>query len=365
MNARFVGGPLNDQTFDHNQINAVANIIPVFPESGNRSFLLMPPLAECERILRGELSKEQAQGPLHPYERAFLPGGEVEFRDASGGAFDEAMQSRDQPLSAEAQARKQLFAQFADQFIEQLRRDEITGASEVSIVYRYVDQHGNALDSSPTSITPQTSVRFPGDVEGARRFASAAHLDALIGNINSLVRNAPTGILSFPEYPGVAVQIQSFELKIVQPSTLPAFNEEGDLPPGVHRATLSDALERFGQGSVQRCVVADRLNRIYQLAASTGQLVRFVVFGSFVTAKTEPNDVDIVLLMEDTFDLASVTGEAASVFQHMEADAHLGASVFWTKRSGAIGGEQAMIEYWQARREGGRRGIVEIVGEGS
>jgi hypothetical protein len=151
----------------------------------------------------------------------------------------------------------------------------------------------------------------------------------------------------------------------VQPSTLPAFNEEEDLPPGVHRATLSHVLERFGGGSVQRCAVADRLNRIYHLVASTGQLARFIVFGSFVTAEPEPNDVDIVLLMEDTFDLASVTGEAALVFQHMEADAHFGASVFWAKRSGAIGGEQAMIEYWQARREGGLRGIVEIVGEGS
>ncbi len=151
----------------------------------------------------------------------------------------------------------------------------------------------------------------------------------------------------------------------MQPSTLPAFNEDEDLPPGVHRATLSHVLERFGRGSVQRCAVADRLNRIYHLAASTGQLARFIVFGSFVTAKPEPNDVDIVLLMDDAFDLASVTGEAALVFQHMEADAHFGASVFWARRSGAIGGEEAMIEYWQARREGGRRGIVEIVGEGS
>jgi len=115
----------------------------------------------------------------------------------------------------------------------------------------------------------------------------------------------------------------------------------------------------------QRCAVADRLNRIYHLAFSTGQLARFVVFGSFVTTKSSPNDVDVILLMEDTFDLASVTGEPALVFQHMEADAHFGASVFWTKRSGALGGEQAMIEYWQARREGGRRGIVEIVEEGS
>jgi hypothetical protein len=129
----------------------------------------------------------------------------------------------------------------------------------------------------------------------------------------------------------------------------------------VHLATLNDALERFGKGSIQRQAVADRLGRIYQLVASTGQLARFVVFGSFVTDKAEPNDVDIVLIMEDTFDLASVTREAVLVFQHMEADTHLGASVFWCKRSGALGGEQAMIEYWQARREGGRRGIIEIV----
>ena len=60
-----------------------------------------------------------------------------------------------------------------------------------------------------------------------------------------------------------------------------------------------------------------------------------------------------------------VTGEAALVFQHLEADARFGASVFWTRRSGAIGGEQAMVEYWQVRREGGRRGIIEIVTEGS
>ena len=142
---------------------------------------------------------------------------------------------------------------------------------------------------------------------------------------------------------------------------LPAFNTEGDLPPGVYCATLAEVLERFGQGSLQRCAVSDRLNRLYQLASSTERLARFIVFGSFITAKEEPNDVDVMLLMEDAFDLASVTGEAALVFQHFEADAHFGASVFWTRRSGALGGEQAIVEFWQVRREGGQRGIVEIV----
>lgn len=146
---------------------------------------------------------------------------------------------------------------------------------------------------------------------------------------------------------------------------LPEFNDEGDLPPGVYRATLAEVIDRFGGGSVQRRAVAERLDRIYHLAASTQQAIRFVVFGSFVTAKAEPNDVDVVLIMEDTFDLASAPTEAAVLFEHMDADARLGASIFWTKRSGAIGGEQAMVEYWQARRDGGRRGIIEIVPEAS
>jgi hypothetical protein len=70
---------------------------------------------------------------------------------------------------------------------------------------------------------------------------------------------------------------------------LPDFNSEGDLSPGVYRATLAEVLQRFGQGSVQRSAVADRQNRLCSLAISTGQLARFAVFGSVVTAKPDPD----------------------------------------------------------------------------
>ena len=79
--------------------------------------------------------------------------------------------------------------------------------------------------------------------------------------------------------------------------TLPEFNSLGDLPEGVHRATLDETLARFGQGSLQRQLVTGRLSRVYELARKTGNLERFVVFGSYVTAKPDPNDVDIILVM--------------------------------------------------------------------
>lgn len=83
---------------------------------------------------------------------------------------------------------------------------------------------------------------------------------------------------------------------------LPPFTASGDLPAGIHRATLREMLDRFGTGSPKRKVRALWLERIYRLASKTGHLARLVVFGSFVTAKPEPNDVDVFMLMEDTFD---------------------------------------------------------------
>jgi hypothetical protein len=55
---------------------------------------------------------------------------------------------------------------------------------------------------------------------------------------------------------------------------LPPLTEIGDLPLGVHRASLREVRDRFGTGSRQRMAVADRLDRIYQLAHGTGHLVR-------------------------------------------------------------------------------------------
>src|SRR5262245_56199303 len=125
---------------------------------------------------------------------------------------------------------------------------------------------------------------------------------------------------------------------------LPPFNAEGDLPPGVHPATLTDVVRRFGKGSTERRRLARRLKRLHELAKSTGCLARFVVFGSFVTSRPAPRDLDIVLLMDESFDLGAVTGEAAILFHHQEADAHFGASIFWARRASAIGGEDAMID---------------------
>ena len=61
--------------------------------------------------------------------------------------------------------------------------------------------------------------------------------------------------------------------------------------------------------------------------------------------------------------VCTLQGESVLLFDHTAADVHFGTSVFWVRRLATLGGEQSMVEYWQAKRGGGQRGIIEIVEE--
>ena len=97
-----------------------------------------------------------------------------------------------------------------------------------------------------------------------------------------------------------------------------------------------------------------------ELASKTGHLARMIVFGSFVTAKEEPHDVDLFLVFDEAFDAVQCDGETLLMLDHAAADSHFGASVFWIRRPAAFGGEQASLEFWQRKRTPGLRGIVEL-----
>jgi hypothetical protein len=120
-------------------------------------------------------------------------------------------------------------------------------------------------------------------------------------------------------------------------------------------------MEHFGPGTPQRHIMARRLEHIYTLAVGTGHLARFIIFGSFVTNKAVPGDVDIFLLMEDTFDVSQLSGETALIFDHVTTQNYEGASIFWIRRLAALEGEEATVSYWQLKRDGTKRGIVEII----
>jgi hypothetical protein len=142
---------------------------------------------------------------------------------------------------------------------------------------------------------------------------------------------------------------------------LPSLTHEGDLPAGVHSATLSDLAQRFGTGSVARSRALFRLSHVHELAQRTGKLQHFYVFGSFVSAAPEPRDIDVALVMSADFRLADAPRECRTLFSHADAQARYGASIFWV-RAGMLS-DAALADFldaWQTKRDGRRRGIVEI-----
>ena len=86
-----------------------------------------------------------------------------------------------------------------------------------------------------------------------------------------------------------------------------------------------------------------------------------VAFAQGYRKENIPNDVDVILVMQDDFRLATCLAESLVLFDHSRADAELGASVFWV-RPGMLFGEplEQFLAHWERKRDGSRRGIVEI-----
>jgi len=138
---------------------------------------------------------------------------------------------------------------------------------------------------------------------------------------------------------------------------LPPFSQKGDLPPGVHAASLDEIEQRFGTGSATRVRAWRTLEHLHELALLTGSLRNFYVFGSFVSSSPDPRDVDVVLIMDRQFRLEDCPRESRTLFSHADADARYGASVFWL-REGAM--PEELLRAWQMKRDGTLRGILEV-----
>ena len=143
---------------------------------------------------------------------------------------------------------------------------------------------------------------------------------------------------------------------------LPEFNAEGDLPPGVHRATIQEVVASFSGSTPARRQCTRNLTHVHELVKSTGHPDRFVIFGSYVTDKPSPNDIDLILVMDDEFHVDRVPLETRGLFEHAVAQPRFGASVFWIKRSSVVGEAlDDFIAYWQQKRDGTLRGIAEVL----
>jgi hypothetical protein len=100
---------------------------------------------------------------------------------------------------------------------------------------------------------------------------------------------------------------------------LPEFNHDGNLPEGIHLATEDEVFVRFGIPSARRQWLGEQLRSLVALAKSTGQLARVFLWGSFVTSKEVPNDLDVLLVMSPEFAVEAVSVQAQVLFDHVQS----------------------------------------------
>lgn len=88
---------------------------------------------------------------------------------------------------------------------------------------------------------------------------------------------------------------------------IPLLDEHGFLPVGVHDCTLDELKGRFGsfQLSDRRPQLFARLEAFLSEARASRLVASVVVDGSFVTAKPEPNDIDLIVELVATHDFAA------------------------------------------------------------
>ena len=141
-------------------------------------------------------------------------------------------------------------------------------------------------------------------------------------------------------------------------STIPEFRADGYLPEGLYLCSEAEIMFRFGSSSPQRRRLALRIRRWIELARMLSAL-RLLIDGSFVTAKDEPHDVDVVILLPADFQQRIEQGVEAAL--EME-------DMILTRRPEEIFAAEDQtdwndwIEFFSRTRESDdrRKGLVEV-----
>jgi hypothetical protein len=141
---------------------------------------------------------------------------------------------------------------------------------------------------------------------------------------------------------------------------IPDFAEDGLLPVGIYHATREEFRRRFGifNRSDRRLRIFEKLDRLLDEAANSGIVKRILVAGSFVTEKPEPNDFDVILVLD-----GSIVQRELRPFEYNLVSRKMARRLFGGDVIPALEGSAALeryVEFFQTTRDGRQVGMVEV-----
>lgn len=144
---------------------------------------------------------------------------------------------------------------------------------------------------------------------------------------------------------------------------LPNFNERGALPEGIHRASLEEVRNKFARmgRSDKRANLSDKVAVYVQTAKGSGLVERLYLVGSFVTAKEEPNDVDMIVAYKADMDLRNMRPFQYNAIAKTGIRRVLGSDLDAHPVRAGSSREEHFVTFFQTDREGHPVGIVEVI----
>jgi hypothetical protein len=153
------------------------------------------------------------------------------------------------------------------------------------------------------------------------------------------------------------------------PPPLPPFNYHGYLPEGVHDSTIEELRQRF-VFNPERRALWERLKNFHEWVMSTGAFSHAYIDGGFITSKSRPEDIDVILQTRASY--------GVEAFSAMETFFAAGLDVIYANYSvhlhfwcegfpGGLSDFRRFFQYLRPQdaaplglREGARKGIVRI-----
>ena len=141
---------------------------------------------------------------------------------------------------------------------------------------------------------------------------------------------------------------------------IPDFMENDFLPDGIHSATIAELRERFSYFDVsdQRLRVYRGLQKLLDEAGKSGIVRRVIVAGSFVTNKSEPNDFDAILVLDQ-----AVVNQTLRPREYNLVSRKMARRIYGGDVLAAVDGSAALAKYlkfFPTNRAGEPVGVVEI-----
>lgn len=108
---------------------------------------------------------------------------------------------------------------------------------------------------------------------------------------------------------------------------LPAFDENGNLPPGTYESTIDEVIRKFeAPGYGQRRTISTKLKELFDLVSSYA--LGIYVDGSYTTSKIRPNDADVIIVLPDDFDVSSMDAHRLEQMRKKYVDRELDISYY-------------------------------------